>query len=241
MADYIVTSGELTTVANAIREKNGTSGSLSWPDGFVSGIGSGGSSWQTVFEGSVTTENTDDGVLGNINYESVIDADKIKVTFNGTEYECDKITTPVGNAYGGIGESGPDFSEYPFAIMSGQGLETAQTIVYTETAGTYTLKIEEPQSGGSSDFSTAEVSINDGGGQAREIYWGDAPTIEQNLIKGTAYADTFPAVLTVPLYKGKCFWYVATGGFTLSGNIERYNDGYNDGLLITGDCTITIS
>lgn len=42
MADYIVTSGELTTVANAIREKNGTSSSLSWPNGFVSGISSGG-------------------------------------------------------------------------------------------------------------------------------------------------------------------------------------------------------
>ena len=42
MADYIVTSGELTTVANAIREKNGTSSNLSWPNGFVSGISSGG-------------------------------------------------------------------------------------------------------------------------------------------------------------------------------------------------------
>lgn len=42
MADYIVTSEELTSVANAIREKNGTSSSLSWPNGFVSGIGSGG-------------------------------------------------------------------------------------------------------------------------------------------------------------------------------------------------------
>ena len=41
MADYIVTSGELTTVANAIREKNGTSSNLSWPNGFVSGISSG--------------------------------------------------------------------------------------------------------------------------------------------------------------------------------------------------------
>ena len=41
MADYIVTSGELTTVANAIRAKNGTSSNLSWPDGFVSGISSG--------------------------------------------------------------------------------------------------------------------------------------------------------------------------------------------------------
>ena len=192
MADYIVTSGELTTVANAIREKNGTSGSLSWPDGFVSGIGSGGSSWQTVFEGSVTTENTDDGVLGNINYESVIDADKIKVTFNGTEYECDKITTPVGNAYGGIGESGPDFSEYPFAIMSGQGLETAQTIVYTETAGTYTLKIEEPQSGGSSDF----IICVDSASLPLKIYLDDIAEQEPDVELSAGMAQVF----TKPVY-----------------------------------------
>ena len=61
MADYIVTSGELTSVANAIREKNGTNSSLSWPNGFVSGIGSGGGGTSDLTTAAVTiilTENT---------------------------------------------------------------------------------------------------------------------------------------------------------------------------------------
>lgn len=38
MADYLVTDTELTSVANAIRTKGGTSGTLSFPTGFVSAI-----------------------------------------------------------------------------------------------------------------------------------------------------------------------------------------------------------
>lgn len=38
MSDYIVTDTELTSVANAIRTKGGTSGSLAFPSGFVSAI-----------------------------------------------------------------------------------------------------------------------------------------------------------------------------------------------------------
>lgn len=63
MADYIVTSGELTTVANAIREKNGTSSSLSWPDGFVSGISSGGGGSSDFSTATLT-------VNGNFNAEA---------------------------------------------------------------------------------------------------------------------------------------------------------------------------
>ena len=57
MADYIVTSGELTSVANAIREKNGTNSSLSWPNGFVSGIGSGGGGSSDFSTAEVTVVN----------------------------------------------------------------------------------------------------------------------------------------------------------------------------------------
>lgn len=38
MADYLVTDTELTSVANAIRTKGGTSATLSFPTGFVSAI-----------------------------------------------------------------------------------------------------------------------------------------------------------------------------------------------------------
>lgn len=39
MTDYIATDTELTSVADAIREKGGTSAALEWPDGFVDAIG----------------------------------------------------------------------------------------------------------------------------------------------------------------------------------------------------------
>lgn len=38
MADYLTTDTELTSVADAIRAKGGTSDSLTYPDGFVSAI-----------------------------------------------------------------------------------------------------------------------------------------------------------------------------------------------------------
>ena len=38
MANYIVTDTELTSIANAIRTKGGTSASLTYPDGFISAI-----------------------------------------------------------------------------------------------------------------------------------------------------------------------------------------------------------
>ena len=40
MANYIATDTELTAVANKIRAKTGSTASLEWPDGFVSGINS---------------------------------------------------------------------------------------------------------------------------------------------------------------------------------------------------------
>ena len=67
MADYIVTSGELTTVADAIREKNGTSSNLSWPDGFVSGISSGGGGSSDFSTAEVTFSGT---FLGEISWNN---------------------------------------------------------------------------------------------------------------------------------------------------------------------------
>ncbi len=51
MADYLTTDTELTSIANAIRSKGGTSARLSFPAGFVSAInaistGGGGGQWE---------------------------------------------------------------------------------------------------------------------------------------------------------------------------------------------------
>ena len=92
--------------------------------------------------------------------------------------------------------------------------------------------------GGDSDFSTAQVTIVLEG-ENTEINWDSCPTVDtaNDLLVAIAYADTSPTVITVPLYKGKCYWDHSTRGLTISGNIEEFWEG----LLITGDCTITIS
>lgn len=85
MADYIVTSGELTSVANAIREKNGTSSSLSWPNGFVSGIGSGGGGSSDFSTAEVTvvgeTQSVIDWALRN-SYFPYVANDELLITSN---------------------------------------------------------------------------------------------------------------------------------------------------------------
>lgn len=58
MADYLTTDTELTAVADAIREKGGTSASLEWPTGYVDAIDAietGGGSTPKTF--SVTLSN----------------------------------------------------------------------------------------------------------------------------------------------------------------------------------------
>lgn len=99
---------------------------------------------------TVTTED-DDG--DNVAYLDIggggatITAETIRVTFDGTEYTCDKN----GETYGGTGF---DFSVYPFMLYDDGTL-------YTESAGTYTVKIEVVESSIeiSAPFATAVSSV----------------------------------------------------------------------------------
>ena len=62
MSNYIVTDSELTSVANAIRTKGGTNGSLVFPGGFTSAINAisgGGSSDFTTAEVTITITGFD--------------------------------------------------------------------------------------------------------------------------------------------------------------------------------------
>lgn len=93
----------------------------------------------TLTEESVTTVAQGPFNRGELSYSQIIDAETIFVTFNGTEYECARIDNGTGDyAYGGIGQQGFDFSVYPFAIAQMGG----SVDLITETAGTYTIKIE---------------------------------------------------------------------------------------------------
>lgn len=90
--------------------------------------------------------------------------------------------------------------------------------------------------GGSSDFSTAEVTVN--ANKQFEFY---VPLINDEFGYLGAYDNINPdesETLTVGLYKGKAVTRFYTDGVvSVSGNAQL-ND---DQILITGDCTITIS
>lgn len=91
--------------------------------------------------------------------------------------------------------------------------------------------------GGSSDFSTAEVTVNVNT-QQFEFY---VPLINEEHGYLGSYDNINPSgskILTVGLYKGKALTQFLTNGVvSVSGNAQL-ND---DQILITGDCTITIS
>lgn len=213
----------------------------------------GGGSWQTVFEGSVTTEPIEDTSLFGITLSDDLrfNQDIIRVTLNGVEYECEKIIMDgnMGCAYGDYTGEGsePDFSQYPFALVSVplSPNDTDNTFL-TQTAGTYTLKIEEPQSGGSSDFSTAEVTVQVTGDASNSIFFTDWVTIreesEQRYITvdesfGVAPNNSpqqFTVILLDGVYGGAINY---TGNITVSDNAELLEGS----ILIHGDCTITIS
>lgn len=97
-----------------------------------------------------TTYDSEQGMnLGMLTYSTPITADVLLITFDGVEYECHAISNGAMTGYGGVTEQGPDFSVYPFALMSAYGANG----IYTETAGTYTIKIDAVET--TYDVSTA--------------------------------------------------------------------------------------
>ena len=96
-------------------------------------------------------------------------------------------------------------------------------------------------SGGSSDFSTAEVTVTFG--SASNTYMQGACILEDG---GVDYLDiSYPissnttSVIPAVLYKGEGSVMIQTAGtVTVTGNIQQMSPS---AYLITGDCTITIS
>lgn len=197
--------------------------------------GGGGETWQTVFEGSVTTASeVEETPWAELSEVADLSADTIKVTFNGVEYTCEKQSTLGGYSYGApFGNE--DWSEYPFRI----DINPRMSSIMTQTAGTYTLKIEEPQSGGSSDFSTAEVTVTKSAG--KNLCMPYIINSEQgSIIPFVASSGEYTAVL----YKGLCLAMAIDMDDTSSEpTVAVTGNATADGseITITGDCTITIS
>lgn len=107
------------------------------------------SSSTTLCEETITTTSGGMGYNASLSYATPISADSLIVTFDGTEYTCTKSTAGSAVGYGGFTANGTDFSTYPFAIVVMSGTN----YVYTESAGTYTIKI-------AMSSETVEVSDN---------------------------------------------------------------------------------
>lgn len=202
--------------------------------------GGGGDSWTVLTEETVTTSAMGPMYGGTLSYSQLIDADTIKVTFDGTEYECTCVDGRESYNYGGVGETGPDFSEYPFCISSALHPQTGEPMsqLFTETAGAYTIKIEAPQGGSSSDFSTATIAVTIPSGNETEISIPEVGVTALEVQLVTEYNSPFSA--TVPLYKGVLTIepHLIDGQVTIVGDGEYSSAGI---ITITGDCTITIS
>ena len=220
-------------------------------DGVITGIkvngeDYSGSEWQNIFDNTITAVLDSDGFY-TTNIGVVIEADSIRVTFDGLEYICPKrsISEISTNYYGAptpleTGEENYDWSVFPFSIATGTDGESM--IIATQTAGTHTLKIDTPQSGGGeSDFSTATMTVN-GNFTQSDLFL--APVIEKD---PNDEDIAFPqlqsgnSTYSVILYKGRStlmFMGSQSRTITVSGNIETAAEGV---YIITGDCTITIS
>ena len=88
-----------------------------------------------LFSETVTTASSSMGYSATLAYSTPIDTPTLIVTFDGTDYSCQRIDAFGMCFYGGFSESGTDFSEFPFLIQSENGTNS----VYTETASTHTV------------------------------------------------------------------------------------------------------
>lgn len=120
-------------------------------------------------------------------------------------------------------------------------LNVTENGTYAPPAGTaYSPVIVNVEGGGgSSDFSTAEVTITQGDANS------DAGSISVIRVQGDdiyeiALSGESPGVFTIVLYKGH--YYISADSYTVksvSGNVTF--DAENEEIDITGDCTLVLN
>lgn len=119
MALYTVTDTELTSIANAIRAKGGTSASLVYPSGFISAIGDipsgcGGVTENSIIDRSITAyENSTISLIGENAFASCYYLESVSL-FSCTAistnafYRCSSLKTVYIPNVAHIGDSGFD-------------------------------------------------------------------------------------------------------------------------------------
>lgn len=113
----------------------------------------GEKSYETILNTTSFTTAEDNGYYkcdDVCSLASLIDGDVIKVTFDGDEYEVEAKVSRYGKA---IGDNVNNFTNYPFYINT--GTFPGNATLYTEEAGTYSIKIERKIITPSKEFSDA--------------------------------------------------------------------------------------
>ena len=230
LGDYVLSGQEINS--NVVRSIDGVGGG-------------GGTQYETLFDGSVATEPNES--LGGFNAAACpfsTNVNTLRVIFDGTEYMVNKMDAGSGDvAYGGIGQGGPSFDEFPFAFF----FALDGDFIITETAGAHTLKVETAESAdGDSDFSKATITIN-GTPQNNKF------TMLLGLIRINSEDEMICTDITISpndrnidvvLYKGEThFEMQSSSEITASGNIELGEGWESEGVwhynaVIVGDCTI---
>ena len=183
-----------------------------------------------LFSETVTTVAGQYGYSDVLVYGNQIDADTIVVTFDGADYTCTAIDAGGGAiAYGGMGTMGPDFTEYPFLIMSAVSAGDSN-VLYTETAGAHTISATAATIEISDDFATA----------VNESITVDTSTIpllciaNETTISEAAAAKDAGRLLYFWTASNGCFFITALGLnctiFPTSANVTA-GFGRNDGLF----------
>lgn len=126
MANYLTTDTELTTVADAIRTKGGTSAALEWPSGFAQAIAD-------IPSGGGVTLYKINGIVGLSTYNSV--------TIDGTYYNDTSTSVRMGYAPSGATVTVELGIDYIFTSSNGVTNVTTGTMLplSTFTSGSKTI------------------------------------------------------------------------------------------------------
>lgn len=119
---------------------------------------------EELFNASGATEvvSSSNPPMYSLSYSDYIDADKVIVVLNGTEYVCKRQTNPNNTGASVYGASSLTFSDYPFALVS-QG-ESGNTLL-TKQPMDFTIEVSLPTTTVTPCFEAAvKVAIGDSKG-----------------------------------------------------------------------------
>ena len=124
MADYLTTDTELTTVADAIRTKGGTSAALEWPSGFAQAIA------DIPSGGGVETATVSLYSVGNFAPSHIYYTDEDMTVQHTTDGSVIGTQMPIGSIVYCYGSSGPPASMDPNVGLTELYVESSPKSIY---------------------------------------------------------------------------------------------------------------